>query len=107
MTRFHPFVRLNSIPSTMQILMQSQIPEIQKPRTIMLNHESNVKRKSSLQLINDRIIPISHSPWTYLGGKENVTYLASSSQKVVSSDSHGLEGSGGTRNGSYSTYCSV
>lgn len=31
---------------------------------------------------------------------ENVTYLASSSQKVVSSDSHGFEGSGGTRNGS-------
>lgn len=38
--------------------------------------------------------------------KKNI-YLASSSQKVVSSDIQGFEGSGGTRKGSYSKYCSV
>ncbi len=34
-------------------------------------------------------------------------YLASSSHSVVSSEIQGLEGSGGVRKGSYSTYCSV
>lgn len=36
-----------------------------------------------------------------------VTHLASSSQSVVSSEIHGLDGSGGERNGSYSRCCSV
>jgi len=39
--------------------------------------------------------------------RNKIIYLASSSQKVVSSDIQGFEGSGGTRKGSYSKYCSV
>lgn len=41
------------------------------------------------------------------GCKSYTTYLASASQKVVSSDNQGLDGSEGIRNGSYSIYCSV
>lgn len=39
--------------------------------------------------------------------EHDITHLASSSHIVVSSEIHGLDGSGGVRKGSYSRYCSV